>query len=209
MDEEARSKHRTIKKILLSLQLGKQYMKRGTNMKRLISLILVMLMFISVVFASDDSSADYREMHDYNVAEFLYIASSYLPSMNNKASLVSTTGTGDSQVTVYLLERGDKPSFHITLTGMDKFEIEFVDDNEELELDFARALVFSKGNKIFDYLEKVNTLPNNMLLMSKHTKVYAVVINTFQTLQYFVTRTDYSSYKHHIVLMRETGRYGF
>jgi len=177
-------------------------------MKRLISLILVMLMFISVVFASDDSSADYREMHDYNVAEFLYIASSYLPSMNNKASLVSTTGTGDSQVTVYLLERGDKPSFHITLTGMDKFEIEFVDDNEELELDFARALVFSKG-KIFDYLEKVNTLPNNMLLMSKHTKVYAVVINTFQTLQYFVTRTGFSDYSHHIVLMNEIGRYGF
>ena len=179
-------------------------------MKRLISLILVMLLFTSAVFASSDSSEDIMKTQDIIVSNFVYTASAYLPmgNENRQLSFVSTTGKGDSQITVYLLQRGDNPAMNITITGTNKFEIEFVDDSEELELDFTRALVFSKY-KMFDYLEMVNALPQNMLLMSKHTKVYAVIISSMATLQYFVTRTGFSDYSHHIVLMYEKGLYGF
>jgi len=64
--------------VLLSLQLGKQYMKRGTNMKRLISLILVMLMSTSAVFASSFSDADIKKVQDNKVSYFTYLGSNYL-----------------------------------------------------------------------------------------------------------------------------------
>ena len=56
----------------------------------------------------------------------------------------------------------DDPAFRFTLTGLDKFEIEFVDDKEELELDITKALVLSSF-RWFTFFEMVNTLPNNML----------------------------------------------
>ena len=175
-------------------------------MKRLISLILVMLMSTSAVFASSFSDADIKKIQDNKVSYFTYLGSHYLRT--TEITQISTTGTGDSRVTVYSLQKGtDDPAFRFTLTGLDKFEIEFVDDKEELELDITKALVLSSF-RWFAFFEMVNTLPNNMLQISQHTKVYAVMLSSSDTLQYFVTRTDYSSYKHHIVLMRETGLYG-